>query len=145
MRPWTLLKPCELPRKYVGVLDEQPMPESLATRCGGTSRSKNAWMIALEIESCPQPAHSVEAVLSQRPDVEHRQLLADLAHDESRGDRRAVIVQHRDELRRIDDQLVHQQRAQLRVAVLLDDEYLLVLGDEVRHGVVKRERANAQC
>src|SRR3982074_2476068 len=64
MRPCTLLKPCELPRKYVGVLDEQPMPESFATRCGAMSSSKNAWMIALEIESCPQPAHKVETVPS---------------------------------------------------------------------------------
>jgi hypothetical protein len=28
--------------KYVGVFDEQPMPESLATMCGGTSSSWNA-------------------------------------------------------------------------------------------------------
>src|SRR5213596_2082908 len=60
IRPWTLLKPCELPRKYVGVFDEQPMPDNVATRCGAMSSSKNAWMIAAEIESCPQPAHSVE-------------------------------------------------------------------------------------
>jgi hypothetical protein len=39
---------------------EQPMPDSFATRCGGTARSKNAWMIAAEIESWPQPAHSVD-------------------------------------------------------------------------------------
>ena len=36
------------------------MPESLATRCGGKESSKQAWMMAPEIESCPQPAHSVE-------------------------------------------------------------------------------------
>ena len=66
MRPCTLLKPCELPRKYVGVLDEQPMPESFATRCGAMSSSKNAWMIAPEIESCPQPAHKVETVPRNR-------------------------------------------------------------------------------
>ena len=60
IRPCTLLKPCDWPRKYVGVFDEQPMPESLATRCGGIASSKNAWMIAAEIESWPQPAHSVE-------------------------------------------------------------------------------------
>ena len=60
MRPCTLLNPCELPRKYVGVFDEQPMPDSFATRCGAMSSSKNAWMIAAEIESWPQPAHSVE-------------------------------------------------------------------------------------
>ena len=36
------------------------MPESLAIRCGGRSSSNAAWMIAEEIESWPQPAHSVE-------------------------------------------------------------------------------------
>ena len=60
IRPCTLLKPCELPRKYVGVFDEQPMPDSFATRCGAMSSSKNAWMIAAEIESWPHPAQSVE-------------------------------------------------------------------------------------
>jgi hypothetical protein len=44
----------------VGVFEEQPMPESLATRCGAMSSSKQASMIAPEIESWPQPAHSVE-------------------------------------------------------------------------------------
>ena len=28
MRPWTALKPCEPPRKYAGLLLEQPMPDS---------------------------------------------------------------------------------------------------------------------
>jgi hypothetical protein len=41
-------------------LELQPIPESLATRCGWMSSSQQAWMIAAEIESCPQPAHSVE-------------------------------------------------------------------------------------
>ena len=36
------------------------MPESLATRCGSMSSSQQASMMAAEIESCPQPAHSVE-------------------------------------------------------------------------------------
>ena len=40
------------------------MPESLATRCGGSDSSKQAWMIAAEIESWPQPAHSVETAPS---------------------------------------------------------------------------------
>ena len=38
------------------------MPDSLATRCGSMASSKQAWMIAAEIESWPQPAHSVETV-----------------------------------------------------------------------------------
>jgi hypothetical protein len=36
------------------------MPDSLATRCGSMSSSQQAWMMAAEIESWPQPAHSVE-------------------------------------------------------------------------------------
>ena len=64
MRPWTLLKPCDLSRKYVGVFDEQPMPESFATRCGWIASSQHAWMIAALMESWPHPAQSVETVPS---------------------------------------------------------------------------------
>jgi hypothetical protein len=49
-----------LSRKYVGVFDEQPMPESFATRWGWIASSQHAWMIAALMESWPQPAHSVE-------------------------------------------------------------------------------------
>ena len=59
MRPCTELKPCPPPTKYAVVFDEQPMPDSLATRCGWISSSQQAWMIAAVIESWPQPAHSV--------------------------------------------------------------------------------------
>ena len=51
--------------------------------------------------------------------------------DEARGDRRAVIMQDRDEARRIDAAFVDQQRAHLGVAVLLDHEDLVVRVDEV--------------
>src|SRR5688500_11840449 len=64
IRPCTELKPWLAPRKEVGVFEEQPMPESFATRCGGRSSSKQAWMIAPEIESCPQPAQSVDTAPS---------------------------------------------------------------------------------
>ena len=40
------------------------MPESLATLCGSMSSSQQAWMIAAEMESWPQPAHSVEILPS---------------------------------------------------------------------------------
>ena len=40
------------------------MPESLAMRCGGSSSSKQAWMMAALIELWPQPAHSVETAPS---------------------------------------------------------------------------------
>ena len=32
IRPWTPFKPCDMLRKYAGVLLEQPMPLSFATR-----------------------------------------------------------------------------------------------------------------
>ena len=60
MRPCTPLKPCASRRKYAGVFDEQPMPVSFATRCGGIDSSQNAWMIAAVTESWPQPAQSVD-------------------------------------------------------------------------------------
>jgi hypothetical protein len=60
MRPCTLLKPCASLRKYAGVFDEQPMPESFATVCGAMSSSQNAWTMAAVMESWPQPAHSVD-------------------------------------------------------------------------------------
>src|SRR6476620_10597322 len=59
MRPCTLLKPCASRRKYAGVFDEQPMPDSFATLYGEIDRSQNAWMMAAVIESWPQPAQRV--------------------------------------------------------------------------------------
>ncbi len=47
-------------KRSIGVLEEQPIPESLASRWAGKSSSKQASTIAAEIESWPQPAHSVE-------------------------------------------------------------------------------------
>ena len=47
-------------------------------------------------------------------------------------------------LRRIDHALVDQQHAQLRVAVLLDHEHLIVIGDELADLVAEREGAHAQ-
>jgi hypothetical protein len=41
-------------------LDEQPIPLSFAIMCGGVDSSQNARMMAAVIESCPQPAHSVD-------------------------------------------------------------------------------------
>ena len=32
----------------MGVFDEQPIPDSLATRCGGIESSKQAWTIAAD-------------------------------------------------------------------------------------------------
>jgi hypothetical protein len=65
-----------------------------------------------------------------RLDVVGAHSSGDRVDDESRRDRRAVVVQDRLELRRVDLLLVDQHHAQLRVAVLLDDEHRLVLGDE---------------
>ena len=59
MRPWTALNPCDVPRKYAGLLLEQPMPESFTTSFGSMPISKNASMMRSEIALWPQPAHSV--------------------------------------------------------------------------------------
>ena len=59
MRPCTPLNPCDCFMKYAVVFDEQPMPLIFAARCGGTSSSQNAVIIAAVTESCPQPAQSV--------------------------------------------------------------------------------------
>ena len=53
-----------LAEEIVGVFEEQPMPESFATRCGWIASSKQASMIAAVIESWPQPAQSVETLPS---------------------------------------------------------------------------------
>ena len=57
---------------------------------------------------------------------------------------RAVVVQDRHQPRRIDAAFVDDQRAQLRVAVLLDHEHEVVVGDEVLDRVVEREGAHPQ-
>src|SRR6185369_8059777 len=59
MRPCTELKPCASPRKYAGVLLEQPIPDSLMTSLGWMPISKKASMMRSEIALCPQPAQSV--------------------------------------------------------------------------------------
>src|SRR5689334_7706942 len=59
MRPCTLLKPCEEPRKYAGLLLEQPIPESLITCLGSMPISKKASMMRSEMALWPQPAQSV--------------------------------------------------------------------------------------
>ena len=71
-------------------------------------------------------------------------MLRDLLDDETRRDRRAVIVQHGDQARRIDLALIDQQGLQLGVAVLLDHEHPGVGGDEVRDLVLEREGPDAQ-
>src|SRR5579863_7070192 len=82
--------------------------------------------------------------LAERDYLEFVDLFGDRAGDELRGDRRAVEVQYLGQPRRIDLQFVHQQRAQLAVAVLLDHEHLVVLGDELPHVIVEREATHAQ-
>src|SRR4029077_15641231 len=81
---------------------------------------------------------------SQRRDFERVEVIADRVGDEARGDRRAVEVQDRHEAHRIDVALDGDQRAQLAVAVLLDDEHEIVVGDEVVDVLMEREAAHAQ-
>src|SRR5581483_4766124 len=61
MRPWTALKPCDWPRKYAVVFDEQPMPLSFARLYGEIPYSNIALISELVIASCPQPEHSVDS------------------------------------------------------------------------------------
>jgi hypothetical protein len=72
------------------------------------------------------------------------EVVADRVGDEARGDRRAVVVQDRHQPHRIDAAFVDDQRAQLRVAVLLDHEDEVVVGDEARDAGMEREGADAQ-
>src|SRR3954469_8286214 len=59
IRPWTELNPCDAPRKYAGLLLEQPIPDSLITCRGSIPRSKNASIMRSEIALWPHPAQSV--------------------------------------------------------------------------------------
>src|SRR5471032_361165 len=68
--------------------------------------------------------------LAQRGHLELILMISDGAGDETRGDRRAVVVQDRHQPDRIDTVLVDDQRTQLRVAVLLDHINEVVLGEE---------------
>ena len=40
--PWTVLNPCDFPRKYAGVLDEHPIPDILAIVSGAIPFSQAA-------------------------------------------------------------------------------------------------------
>ncbi len=60
MRPCTALNPCPPLTKYAVVFDEQPIPESFTTLWGGSASSQQASISAAVMESCPQPAQSVE-------------------------------------------------------------------------------------
>src|SRR5262252_205783 len=64
IRPCAELNPCAPLTKYVGVLEEQPIPLNLAIWCGGVDNSQKARVIAAVMESWPQPAHSVDIVPS---------------------------------------------------------------------------------
>src|SRR5215469_8357991 len=64
MRPCTELKPWPPLTKYAVVLDEQPMPDSFTTFCGSSDSAQLASTIAAVMESCPQPAQSVESAPS---------------------------------------------------------------------------------
>src|SRR5689334_1843068 len=80
--------------------------------------------------------------LPQRRHVEKPRLLRDLAGDEALGDRVAVVMQDRYELLRIDAAFVDEHHLELSVAVLLDDEHVVVRGDEFRDFVGKRKAAD---
>src|SRR5690348_1734591 len=103
-------------------------------------RSSLPWMAALPWEK-EKLRH---LVVPEWQHVLRAHVLADRACDEARGDRRAVVVQDRDQPRGIHVELLDQQRAQLRVAVLFDYEYRLVRRNELADGVGERVSAHAQ-
>src|SRR5882762_637458 len=74
----------------------------------------------------------------------HLQALGDGRGDVARGNRRPVIVQNRDEARRVDRALVDQQHSHLCVAILLYDEDLVVRVDELNYLVRERKGAEPQ-
>ena len=63
--------------------------------------------------------------------------------DELGGDRQSAVVQQRTQLCLLHARLEREQRAHLRVAVLLDHEHQLLLLEEFLHFVAERERAQA--
>src|SRR4029079_19101622 len=69
-------------------------------------------------------------------------LARDLVDDEAGGDRQAIIVQHRKQARRIDGAFIDEERAQLRVPILLDDEDLIMLRDEIDYLLCEGETAH---
>src|SRR5262249_15565342 len=77
-------------------------------------------------------------------DLERVEMIADGARDEARGDRGPVVMQDRDQPDGIDAALVDDERAQLRVAILLDNEHEIVVGDEARHARMERKGPHAQ-
>jgi hypothetical protein len=69
-------------------------------------------------------------------------MLPDGARDEARGDRSPIVVQYGHQADGIDAAFVDDQRAQLRVAVLLDDENEVVIADEARHARMEGKGAD---
>jgi len=59
MRPLHGIKAMALAQQISGVLEEQPMP-TVWRRGALDIQFEQAWMMAKEIESWPQPAHKVE-------------------------------------------------------------------------------------
>ena len=71
-------------------------------------------------------------------------MLRDLVDDEARGDRRAVVVQDRDQARRVEPASLTSSVLQLRIAVLLDHEHPRMRRDEIVDLVLEREAAHPQ-
>src|SRR4030088_1468800 len=82
--------------------------------------------------------------LAQWRYLQRLEMAADRVRDEARGDRCAVIVKDRHQADRIDAAFVDDERAQLRVAVLLDHEHEIMVGDEAGHAGMERKGAHAQ-
>src|SRR6266478_7295817 len=80
--------------------------------------------------------------LFERGEGDDGEHVGDRLDDEARGNRRAVVMEDRNEAGRIEIAFADQQGPQLRVAVLLDNKNPLVAGDKIEDVVMEREGAD---
>src|SRR5215475_6552065 len=134
-------------RRKSSRLSFRPKPPSGPRSRGPRSRGRRYHDVGSHEGSQTRKSRRGQASLTDHPERRHLegvQILPDRAGDEPRRNRGAVVVQDRHDPDRIDAALVHDQRAQLSVAVLLDQEHELVLGNEIWHVLMEREGADAQ-
>ena len=119
------------------------------SRTGHGARVPRGWPAADAVHR-PEEAFTALQSASLRqsdpsaPPHVRREALADRLRDEHARDRQPVVVQHGDEARGVDVAFVHEQRAHLRVPILLHDEHRRVARDELVHLAAEGEGADAQ-
>src|SRR5688500_10332577 len=120
-------------------------PLNSSMRLHRSTNFGSAWGAARALAAENNKAALSSFIFFDGTDIERRDDLGDFLGDEARGDRRAVVVQDRDQARRVDAGVVDEQGLDLRIAVLLDDEDFAVRGHEVEELVLEREAADSQC